>query len=84
MFDMNRIPNETDAAKERELRSAVDSLKGKSEAELFEALKSATRQERETGALDNTRMDDIYKKLAPYLTAAQKEKMRTVIARLKE
>lgn len=68
---------------EAAVREAVESLRGKSQTELFNALGDATQRARADGTLDNTRMDDIYEKLAPYLTEAQKQRMREVIARLK-
>ena len=69
---------------EADLRNAVDQLSGKSEAELFQALKEATAQERKSGNLDNTRMDDIYEKLSPMLNDKQRAKMQEVLRRLKE
>ena len=74
-LDENRTP---------ELTEAVEQLKGKSRSELFDALQSATEAERAAGNLDNTRMDEIYEKLSPMLSEAQREKMRQVLSRLKE
>ena len=80
---MQREPENSRPMDEAAVRDAVDSLRGKSQPELFDALRSATQQARAAGDLDNTRMDDIYEKLAPMLTEAQRRKMREVIARLK-
>ena len=68
---------------EAAIRNAMETLRQKSQTELLEALSDATVRARAEGSLDNTRMDDIYEKLAPYLTQAQQRKMREVIARLK-
>ncbi len=68
---------------EAAIRNAMETLRQKSQTELLEALSDATERARAEGSLDNTRMDDIYEKLAPYLTQAQQRKMREVIARLK-
>lgn len=66
------------------VRDAMETLRGKSRSELLETLRGATDEARAAGELDNTRMDDIYEKLAPYLSEAQRERMREVIARLKD
>ena len=76
--EQSHAPDATDVAE------AVSELKGKSQSELFDALKSATAEERAAGNLDNTRMDGIYEMLSPVLTESQREKMRQVLARLKE
>lgn len=67
-----------------EVRETVDHFGGRSEDELFDALKQVTEAERSAGRLDDTRMENIYEKLAPLLTERQREKMREVIRRLKE
>ncbi|GEM_PF-2054386 len=81
---MTRV-NETDCgAGKGDVREVVDRYGGRSEAELFDALKQATDAERAAGRLDDTRMEAIYEKLAPMLTERQREKMKEVIRRLKE
>lgn len=66
------------------ISEAVEQLSGKSREELFDCLKEATRQEKEAGNMDNLRMDEIYQKLSPYLSDAQRAKMQEVLAKLKE
>lgn len=68
---------------EAAVRAAVESLRGKSRTELLDALGDATKKARADGTLDNTRMDEIYEKLSPFLTEAQRQRMREMIARLK-
>lgn len=75
--------NGKNAFDEAAVREAVESLQGKSQSELFGALSEVTKQERAAGNLSDTRMEEIYEKLAPLLTEAQRQRMRDVIARLK-
>lgn len=69
---------------ENALREALAARSGQSEGELLGELIEVTRQERAAGRMDNLVMDDIYEKLSPMLTEKQREKMREVLARLKE
>ena len=66
------------------IRDAVDARSGKSESELLSELSELTRQERAAGRMNDLYMEDIYEKLSPMLTDAQREKMREVLRRLKE
>ena len=77
-MDQQPLPQQED------LEAAMESLSGKSESELFEALKEATQQERDAGNMSNTYMEEIYDKLYPFLSESQRQKMRQVIERLKE
>ena len=61
----------------------IQANSGKSEAELMDQLKSITDAEREAGTMNDTKLEEIYGKLYPYLTQAQRQKMEQVIARLK-
>lgn len=69
---------------EIDLTSAIDAYKDASEEELMETLTAMTREERKNGSLDNTKLDEIYEMLYPYLTEKQREKMREVLKRLRE
>lgn len=66
------------------LQETVAQYAGKSREELFDTLKNVTEQERAAGGINNTKMDDIYEKLSPFLTDAQRERMQEVLRRLKE
>ena len=55
-----------------------------SEDALMNQLKSMTDAERTAGNMDNTKLDEIYRKLYPFLNAGQRRKMEEVLARLKE
>lgn len=68
----------------QDVESVLSQYRGKSEAELFDTLRSMTKEEQENGNLDDCKMDEIYQKLSPMLTPAQREKMQQVISRLKE
>ena len=78
--DSNYPPVQDRAA----IQEAMEKLNGKSKSELFDALAQATREEREAGTMDNTRMDEIYEKLSPMLSESQRARMREILARLKE
>ena len=69
--------------REEEIRSAVEQLSGKDEASLMGELRDLTQSQRQTGELNDSKLDEIYAMLAPALTQAQKKKMEQVIARLK-
>ena len=62
----------------------VSQNSGKSEDTLMAQLKSMTDAEREAGGMDNTKLDEIYRTLYPFLTLQQRQKMEQVLARLKE
>ncbi len=68
---------------EEAIAEAVSQLSGKSQDELFDALRAETEKERAMGRLNDTGLEEIYKKLSPMLTAAQRAKMQEVIRRLK-
>ncbi len=72
------------AEQAQDMESVLSQYRGKSETELFDALRSMTKEEQENGNLDDCKMEEIYQKLSPMLTAAQRDKMQQVIRRLKE
>ncbi len=51
---------------------------------LLDELKRMTREQEQAGEMSPTRMEEIYSTLSPFLSEAQREKMREVIRRLKE
>lgn len=67
-----------------ELNGFIKSHEGKSRDALLEELTDMTRQQKLTGEMSNTKMEEIYELLYPMLSPAQREKMLEVIARLKE
>ena len=67
-----------------DLTDAIGAYKDASEEELMETLCTMTAKERANGSLDNTKLDEIYEMLYPYLTDAQRAKMEQVLTRLKE
>ena len=73
------MPTEEDA-----LRKTAEELSGRSEEELFDALREETKKERAEGNLDNTKLDEIYALLSPMLSDAQCARMEHVLSRLKE
>ncbi len=81
---MQSDPNGGTTATEEQLRDTIEDLSGRSEAELFDALREETEKGRADGSLDNTRMDEIYELLSPMLTEAQRTRMQHVLERLKE
>ena len=56
---------------------------GRTEEELMVELGRMTREQQAAGEMSETRMEEIYRLLAPMLTEKQKDKFRQVIARLK-
>ena len=65
------------------LRDAAESLAGKDERALMDALRDATAQERAEGRLDEAGMDEIVRTLSPMLSAAQREKMARILSQLR-
>lgn len=62
----------------------VNANSGKSEDALLDQLKRMTDAGREEGTMDDTKLDEIYRKMYPFLTAQQRQKMEQVLARLKQ
>lgn len=62
----------------------VEAYRGQSEEELLNTLAEMTDEEKKAGRLNNTKLDEIYEMLYPYLTEKQRSKMEQVLARLKE
>ena len=50
----------------------------------LDELKRMTLEQEQAGEMSPTRMEEIYRSLSPFLSEAQREKMREVIRRLKE
>lgn len=69
--------------KREDMEKFMGDRAGKTEEELMAELRAMTRRQQSSGELSETRMEEIYRLLAPMLTEKQKEKFRQVIARLK-
>lgn len=69
--------------KREEMERFMGERAGRTEEELMEELGRMTREQRATGEMSETKMEEIYRLLEPMLTERQKEKFRQVIARLK-
>ena len=67
-----------------EMERFLNARKDSSEDTLMDELKRMTREQAQSGEMSPTRMEEIYATLSPFLSEAQKAKMREVIRRLKE
>ncbi len=67
-----------------EMERFLNARKDSSEDALMDELKRMTREQEQSGEMSPTRMEEIYATLSPFLSEAQKAKMREVIRRLKE
>ena len=66
-----------------EMERFLNERKDNSEDALMDELKRMTRAQEQSGEMSPTRMEEIYATLSPFLSEAQREKMREVIRRLK-
>lgn len=69
--------------KREDMERFMDERAGRTEEELMAELGRMTRQQQASGEMSETKMEEIYRLLAPMLTEKQKDKFRQVIARLK-
>ena len=67
-----------------EMEKFVNDRQNSGEDALLDELKRMTREQEQAGEMSPTRMEEIYRSLSPFLSEAQREKMREVIRRLKE
>ena len=67
-----------------EMEKFVNDRQNSGEDALLDELKRMTREQEQGGEMSPTRMEEIYSTLSPFLSEAQREKMREVIRRLKE
>ena len=66
-----------------EMEKFVNDRQNSGEDALLDELKRMTREQEQAGEMSPTRMEEIYRSLSPFLSEAQREKMREVIRRLK-
>ena len=67
-----------------EMERFLNERQNSGEDALMDELKRMTKEQEQSGEMIPTRMEEIYSTLFPFLSEAQREKMREVIRRLKE
>ena len=67
-----------------EMERFLNARQNSGEDALMDELRRMTREQEQAGEMSPTRMEEIYDTLSPFLSEAQKAKMREVIRRLKE
>ncbi len=65
------------------IQDFYDMQQGKDRDELMDTLESMTREQRASGEMNNSKMEEIYELLYPMLSEPQRTKMQEVIRRLK-
>ena len=64
------------------LNDQYESYRGKTSDELMETLLKLTAEQKKTGEMSESKMEEIYRMLAPMLSERQKARMREIIDRL--
>ncbi len=64
------------------LNDQYEAYRGQSSDELMETLLKLTAEQKQTGEMSESKMEEIYRMLAPMLSERQKTRMREIIARL--
>ena len=64
------------------LNDQYEAYRGQSSEELMETLLKLTAEQKQTGEMSESKMEEIYRMLAPMLSERQKTRMREIIARL--
>ena len=64
------------------LNDQYESYRGKTSDELMETLLKLTAEQKQTGEMSESKMEEIYRMLAPMLSESQKARMREIIERL--
>ena len=64
------------------LNDQDESYRGKTNDELMETLLKLTAEQKQTGEMSESKMEEIYRLLAPMLSERQKARMREIIDRL--
>ena len=65
-----------------DLNEQYAALRGQSSDELMKTLLQMTAAQKQTGELNETKMEEIYRMLSPFLSESQRARMREIIARL--
>ena len=64
------------------INEQYESYRNKTSDELMETLLTLTAEQKRNGEMSESKMEEIYRMLAPMLSESQKAKMREIIARL--
>ena len=65
-----------------DLNGQFEAYRSKSSDELMDTLLKLTVEQKQAGEMSESRMEEIYRMLAPMLSETQKARMREIIARL--
>ena len=65
-----------------DLNEQYAALRGQSSDALMKTLLQMTAAQKQTGELNETKMEEIYRMLSPFLSESQRARMREIIARL--
>lgn len=65
-----------------DLNEQYAALRGQSSDELMKTLLQMTAAQKQTGELNETKMEEIYRMLSPFLSESQRARMQEIIARL--
>lgn len=66
------------------VKSVASSMKGKSQAEIFNAVIAEAERGKRAGTLTNADLDNFYNLMAPTLDGFKRQKLKGIIARLKK
>lgn len=66
------------------VKSVASSMKGKSHAEIFNAVIAEAERGKRAGTLTNADLDNFYNLMAPTLDGFKRQKLKGIIARLKK
>jgi len=67
-----------------QVNDVLNQYQGKSEEELFAALKNMTQSEKQNGNLNNTQLESFAKQISPMLSGAQKSKLQNILKTLRD
>ena len=65
-----------------DLNQEYETYRNQTGDELFETLLRLTAEQKQTGEMSESKMEEIYRMLSPMLSESQKARMREIIARL--
>ena len=65
-----------------DLNKEYEAYRKQSSDELMETLLRLTAEQKQSGEMSESKMEEIYRMLAPMLSESQKTRMREIIARL--
>lgn len=65
-----------------DLNEQYAALRGQSSDELMKTLLQMTAAQKQTGELNESKMEEIYRLLSPFLSESQRARMQEIIARL--